>query len=1092
VIAVIDTGVDYLHPDLGGCLGAGCRVIGGYDVVDDDNDPTDEHGHGTHVAGIAAGTGLSSGVAQEAKLLAYRALDENGSGSTSDVVEAIERAVNDGAHIINLSLGESDGKPDSPQNLAVREAVRRGVLVVAAAGNSGPQWGTVGSPGNEVSALTVGALGLDDKVARFSSRGPDRSDYTLKPDISAPGVNILSAVPGGGHMILSGTSMATPYVAGVAALLIEMAPESDVLSLRSRIIQSATPLSEPVWEIGLGKVNGNLEQYRHVSAHPTSISAKLATQYAGAAPQQVDITLKVWNFDIASTLANVVIDLPEGVSATVPTNITVPSDGLVEVPITLMINPDQVSYPTTTPPIHLGAIRLFMASDTLTIPVSVAKPSELQMEFQSPPSLVVIHDRKGNYEIAGVASRFVDLQIGAGTYDIWALRDADATKWVMEGLKVEGSTSLTVLETDAKYTLRFDLRDPDGAIVGACGYSRDYLEHKPSGLGLLYQYHRSCPETSDHVIQTQISDLSSNMGYEVSHVAYGSATQYEYLRFPFRLDGGLSSNQLLRSGGDDFRTVDWSYHLPPGVTKASFMRLFDSRGGNTYMPASWLKAQIQHPWLRREHLIANPSANFAPFRGQYDAIFAIEGEQLDPDNDEVLMLTPSMSVTTGDSLSLRLAGIPTSRNWVIPHSGEALVVGSGPDSWTTGSMAFRESEVRIPTSNPWFAGWNREVRMGGVELEILGQDGSRLLHRHVNIGIPNFNSIHPDHWITHNYGAGNQTLRLSRTGTWLGTRAQTTTVNVRLNPQSVQLAQDCIDRLAILDSNGKPIQSADWSTGVEVVIEGTDCGVERTVTLTHWASQISYQLEPFGAEQQSNSRHTYPLPYDLPSGHYDLHIQLGDDNDTQFEHHVSPALAITHQMALTNPPSAPVLSSPSARQFVFDSQVALTWEDQSGVDEYRVQLSNHGDFSNLTTDSLVVSMAIHVPVHGYGLTWYWRVSARNDEGWGPWSTRRSFTTVIESTSLSDDNLPYSWYLGQNYPNPFNPSTTIQFGIGVSEVVRLDIISLSGQHVKTVDLGLRHPGTHAVTVDLSHLASGLYLYQISTPSFRQVKKMTLIK
>jgi hypothetical protein len=100
--------------------------------------------------------------------------------------------------------------------------------------------------------------------------------------------------------------------------------------------------------------------------------------------------------------------------------------------------------------------------------------------------------------------------------------------------------------------------------------------------------------------------------------------------------------------------------------------------------------------------------------------------------------------------------------------------------------------------------------------------------------------------------------------------------------------------------------------------------------------------------------------------------------------------------------------------------------------------------------------------------------------------------VIESTSLSDDNLPYSWYLGQNYPNPFNPSTTIQFGIGVSEVVRLDIISLSGQHVKTVDLGLRHPGTHAVTVDLSHLASGLYLYQISTPSFRQVKKMTLIK
>lgn len=100
--------------------------------------------------------------------------------------------------------------------------------------------------------------------------------------------------------------------------------------------------------------------------------------------------------------------------------------------------------------------------------------------------------------------------------------------------------------------------------------------------------------------------------------------------------------------------------------------------------------------------------------------------------------------------------------------------------------------------------------------------------------------------------------------------------------------------------------------------------------------------------------------------------------------------------------------------------------------------------------------------------------------------------MIESTSLHESELPYDWYLGQNFPNPFNPSTNIQFGIGATEPVRLDIYSLAGQLVKSVDFGMLTSGSHSISVDLGRLASGLYLYQISTPSFRQSKKMTLIK
>ncbi|MCK5234119.1 MAG: S8 family serine peptidase, partial [Candidatus Aenigmarchaeota archaeon] len=132
------------------------KVIGGYDFVNDDNDPMDDNGHGTHVAGTAAGNGSLKGVAPDAKLLAYKVLDAYGSGSSSDVIAGIEQAVNDSADVISLSLGSS-GNPDDPASVAVDNAVDAGVVVVVAAGNSGPYAQTIMSPGTARNAITVGA-----------------------------------------------------------------------------------------------------------------------------------------------------------------------------------------------------------------------------------------------------------------------------------------------------------------------------------------------------------------------------------------------------------------------------------------------------------------------------------------------------------------------------------------------------------------------------------------------------------------------------------------------------------------------------------------------------------------------------------------------------------------------------------------------------------------------------------------------------------------------------------------------------------------------------------------------------------------------
>lgn len=166
VVAIIDTGVDYTHPDLAHAFGA----YKGWDFVDNDNDPQETPPiggdydlattHGTHVAGTVAANGQIKGVAPEATLLAYRVLGPGGSGYTSDVVAGIERAVLDGAHIMNLSLGNSLNNPDWVTSLALDRAMAEGVVAVTSNGNNGPDNWTVGSPGTSREAISVGATQL--------------------------------------------------------------------------------------------------------------------------------------------------------------------------------------------------------------------------------------------------------------------------------------------------------------------------------------------------------------------------------------------------------------------------------------------------------------------------------------------------------------------------------------------------------------------------------------------------------------------------------------------------------------------------------------------------------------------------------------------------------------------------------------------------------------------------------------------------------------------------------------------------------------------------------------------------------------------
>ncbi|SDX32868.1 thermitase [Marininema mesophilum] len=205
-VAVVDTGVQFDHPDLKG------QILQGYDFVDNDNDAKDEQGHGTHVSGTVAaltdnGVGVA-GVAPNVKVLAVRVLDENGSGTNEGVAKGITYAADQGAKVISLSLGGSS--PSKTLEDSVNYAWNKGAVVVCAAGNSGNT--SPNYPAYYEKAIAVAATNADDKKASFST-------YGTWVDVAAPGENIISTVLGGGYDKYSGTSMATPHASGVAALL---------------------------------------------------------------------------------------------------------------------------------------------------------------------------------------------------------------------------------------------------------------------------------------------------------------------------------------------------------------------------------------------------------------------------------------------------------------------------------------------------------------------------------------------------------------------------------------------------------------------------------------------------------------------------------------------------------------------------------------------------------------------------------------------------------------------------------------------------------------------------------------------------------
>lgn len=492
-VGVIDTGIDYTHPDLM------ANYAGGYDLVDLDEDPMETKGeqgiatsHGTHVAGIIAANGKLQGVAPEANIYAYRALGPGGVGSSVHVIAALEQAVKDDIDVVNLSLGNAVNGPDYPTSMAVNRAVDLGVAVVIANGNNGPDLWSIGAPATATKALSVGATtpertttrldiglneadipltemhgsipwrlkkgypvvnlksdeplagkivlaergetsflekaqqaeqagataliiynhnpdpfegsiaddqtsihipvatisrenGLDLKenlkekavyaqskyeqvdmdVAPYSSRGPVAVNWNIKPDIMAPGTNIVSTVPGG-YQTQQGTSMAAPHVTGAIALLKEAHPywtneqiigalKTTARSMETMTSEQIEPISQGMGDMDIGKaldtttiIMNPLLSFGKINAYRQSETIELAIENTTTQDQQ-------YHFSLPKKQPGLVWDLPQ--------TFKVKAKERKKVPVTL-----HVTTPQLKEDIHQGRLMLEHATEQFHLP----------------------------------------------------------------------------------------------------------------------------------------------------------------------------------------------------------------------------------------------------------------------------------------------------------------------------------------------------------------------------------------------------------------------------------------------------------------------------------------------------------------------------------------------------------------------------------------------------------------------------------------------------------------------------------------------------------------------------------------------------
>ena len=595
LVAVLDTGIAYTHPDLGGCIGINCKIIGGKDFVNKDDDPLDDNGHGTHVAGIIAANGIVKGVAPNARLLAVKVLDSGGNGFSSTIIEGIEYAVDpdqnpataDGAKIINLSLGGS-GSPDDPVSRAVDTASDLGVVVCVAAGNNGSGgYETIGSPGLARKALTVGSSNKYDFLSHFSSLGPSPEIYQIKPEVLAPGENIYSTYLSSGYTTLSGTSMATPHVAGAAALLLErspwMMPEAVKQALMQRAKRLKDNLLQPynIFQQGSGRIDIYASATLGVLGLPGNLGLGVDDTSQPTFDKSQTITLTnynsapvTYNFSATGTCSSgCIMNL-------IPASLTLAPGETRGFEFKLNVNNSLTPDLLNAPYDYEGNIEAVAAGDAFQMPFAFFKAPLVTLQFDADkPSTVYLFNRNGTYKTIGSPQNGQKVLVGQGIYDILAYFNGSKMV-IQEGMEMTENRNLPLLASQATCRVGIIPSGIDGNILS--------VERVIITRSIYFKM-------SDFILASMggpyepwsdISPISSNVVIELSMLVNSYPSRGPSYTFHFGSKSGVSTSTWATNRPEDFRREIHKLNFPTNIPNVQpeeyfFIRLGsrEARGG---------------------------------------------------------------------------------------------------------------------------------------------------------------------------------------------------------------------------------------------------------------------------------------------------------------------------------------------------------------------------------------------------------------------------------------------------------------------------------------------------------------------------------
>nr|WP_306672428.1 S8 family serine peptidase [Geothrix fuzhouensis] len=737
-VAVIDTGIDYTHPDLGGGFGPGFKVIGGYDFINGDGDPMDDNGHGTHVAGIVAASGIIKGVAPGAKLLAYKVLGASGSGSQSTIIEGIDRAVDpdqdpgtdDGAQVINLSLGGT-GDPDDAVSQVVDIAVNAGVVCVVAAGNSGSNYSTIGSPACAREALTVGASDNQDLMAYFSSRGPSQPDLAIKPDLTAPGVSIRSTWPGGGYQVESGTSMAAPHVAGAVALLLQLHPTWTPDIVKAVLSERAKDLGQDAFTQGNGRVQVVNSHLAKAAMIPNNLNFGNVAVSQGMWSKTQTLNLK--NLDSSSRTYTLTMQgqTAPGSTWTITPSTVALNPGQSQV-VSVVLTVDSSVLPFGPSPNMAFEAKLVANSgdDEIRMPVVFYKGCLLTINFDQVPESAIVFDQNNDpfdgfdYKVIGgfatSLKQTVTMILPPRKYDIMCRYFNNGQRYIVkENIDLILNNNLTIninYNQEIFHHVSLKSLDSKGNEIWPADLKESgsdcTLTHR-SGMkyvlrGGLYDFY--------------FSDMSDAYTFDLLQYGWSnSLSGSKYYEFRHSFNGILNDLILISAPS---KSVKLAFNVDPAIDSiwVGFMRYMMFFGGGRYwgnFSYGSIQPGDQPPWVLKRpfnlevDLSSHPRPGFLSSQSS-PYVMAYRGGSMP---EELLYEGGLLSAVDGNTMGIYDHGEPS-----IPFrttQGSQVVMGESPSFWT-GQLTVSPGLATLSSSRgyaPLFYGQSADTVPGGLSYE---------------------------------------------------------------------------------------------------------------------------------------------------------------------------------------------------------------------------------------------------------------------------------------------------------------------------------------------------------------------------------------